>query len=418
MRSLRQRHGEDETPAGPFLRPYAASMAFHYLSAYGQSETGRGGHDALLFHPVESLENTLHVVFRDTRPLIGYRELSHAFGRFSGDGESASLGGVAAGVFQQITEYLRDVMRIGMDVHAPVDLDLCFEVAFFQKGQAEVQRVLQNENGPYTGRLERNGSRFQPGKMEHIVYEQGHVPRVAQYDPREFLAVFRVVRRQVEYGFGKTDDGGKRSTQFVRDFTHEFPAAAVQAHKVADIVEHDHGAGSSLALSVVFQRGDADIEHRIFPKCDAERRGRTAFWVSFEQKGVEHFVEDAVRHCRSGMHTFLAGGEEGAEGGVGLEDDALPVQHEDTVVEAVENVLDGYGGLTGAEGQMRLIHGETGTAGGAIGCGRLFHGSVLAAVAYAAHGLDDVGGFSEAGAQAFDVGVHGTVVAFELIVPA
>ena len=32
-------------------------------------------------------------------------------------------------------------------------------------------------------------------------------------------------------------------------------------------------------------------------------------------------------------------------------------------------------------------------------------------------GLDDVGGFAETGAQAFDVGVHGSVVAVELIVP-
>jgi len=374
--SPRQRNGEDEVPSRAFFGTDGPAVTLHDMLADGQSEAGGRRGEPFFFHTVEAFENALYVLFRHARACIGDREFSHGIGnRPAGDGENAALGRVAAGVFQKIAENLRDIMGVGMDVHASVHLNIRFQPTFFEKRQAGVQGVVQYEGRTHTGRLERDSAGFQPRKMEHIVDEQGHVAGVAQDDAGEFLPVFHVMRRKVEHGLCESDDRGERGPQFVRDLAHEFPAAVVQADKVADIVEDCHGARCTRLLAFLLERCDAYIEYRVFPQCDAEGRRRMLAGLGVLLEGRQLFSEGIVGYHVRSFQAHGAGREKAAEGRVGLKYDALSVQNEYAVVQTVEDIFQRHGILPGAERKRRLVYREVGEAGFAVrGDRRLFHG--------------------------------------------
>ena len=274
---MSQRNGEEEHAARPLFRPDHAAVPFHDMLADGKTQPCGGRRDPFLFHSVEAFKNALAVGFRDTRSLIGHGEHGHGLkGRgFARDGDDAAFRSVAAGVFQKVAEHLGDVVGVGPDVHAPVDMNVGCEFLGFHVAGAGIQRVFQDEGRTHAGGLEGHGTAFQPGKVQHVFHKQRHVPCASQYGTGELLPVFGVMRRQVEYGFGKAYDGGEGRAQLVRHFSHELPAPAVQADKVADVVEDHHGVGSRRACKeqiVVFERGDAHAEHDIFFHADAERR--------------------------------------------------------------------------------------------------------------------------------------------------
>ena len=161
---LRQGYGEEEHAPRAFFRADHAAVPFHDMLADGKAETCGGRGYPFLFHPVEALENPFAVGFRDTRPLIGHGEHGHGFkgGRFARDGDDAAPRRVTAGIFQKIAEHLGDVVGIGPDVHASVDVDVGGEFLGFHVAGTGIQRVFQHEGGPHAGGLEGHGAAFQP----------------------------------------------------------------------------------------------------------------------------------------------------------------------------------------------------------------------------------------------------------------
>jgi len=68
----RERDGEDELSARAFFGPYGSAMPFHDLAADGQPQPCGGRGRTGLFHAVETVEDALHILLRDARPLVAY----------------------------------------------------------------------------------------------------------------------------------------------------------------------------------------------------------------------------------------------------------------------------------------------------------------------------------------------------------